>query len=115
MSENKPLLKTRNLCKYFDTPRGQLHAVEDVTLSIEADETLGVVGESGCGKSTLGRTILRLLPPTSGEVYYEGEDILKYCGKQLKKMHVNMQMIFQDPFTSLNPRLSISNIISEPI
>lgn len=115
MSEKRPLLETRNLRKFFDTPRGLLHAVEDVNLTIAAGETLGVVGESGCGKSTLGRTILRLLPATSGEVLYEGENILNLRGKQLKKMHVNMQMIFQDPFTSLNPRLSISNIIAEPM
>lgn len=115
MSEKRILLETRNLRKYFDTPRGQLHAVEDVNLTINQGETLGVVGESGCGKSTLGRTILRLLPSSGGEVLYEGEDVLKYHGKQLKKMHVNMQMIFQDPFTSLNPRLSISNIIAEPM
>lgn len=115
MSETKLLLETRNLRKYFDTPRGQLHAVEDVNLKVNEGETLGVVGESGCGKSTLGRTLLRLLPATGGEVLYEGEDVLKFHGKQLKKMHVNMQMIFQDPFTSLNPRLSISNIIAEPM
>ena len=115
MSENRPLLETRNLRKYFDTPRGLLHAVEDVNLSIAPGETLGVVGESGCGKSTLGRTILRLLPATGGEVLYEGQDVLKLRGKELKNMHVNMQMIFQDPFTSLNPRLSISNIIAEPM
>lgn len=115
MSENRLLLETRNLRKYFDTPRGQLHAVEDVNLTVNEGETLGVVGESGCGKSTLGRTLLRLLPSTGGEVLYEGEDVLKYQGKQLKKMHVNMQMIFQDPFTSLNPRMSISNIIAEPM
>lgn len=115
MSESKALVETRNLRKYFDTPRGLLHAVEDVNLQIAPGETLGVVGESGCGKSTLGRTLLRLLPATSGEVLYEGEDVLKYRGNQLKRMHVNMQMIFQDPFTSLNPRLSISNIIAEPM
>ena len=115
MSEKKPLVETRNLRKYFDTPKGVLHAVEDVNLSIAPGETLGVVGESGCGKSTLGRTLLRLLPATGGEVLYEGRDVLKLRGKQLKEMHVNMQMIFQDPFTSLNPRLSISNIIAEPM
>lgn len=115
MSNTKPLLETRNLRKYFETPRGMLHAVEDVNLSIDPGETLGVVGESGCGKSTLGRTILRLLPATGGEVLYQGEDVLKLRGKALKNMHVNMQMIFQDPFTSLNPRLSISNIIAEPM
>lgn len=115
MSEKSPLIETRGLKKYFETPRGLLHAVEDVNLKIRAGETLGVVGESGCGKSTLGRTILRLLPATSGQILYNGQDILKYNGSQMKKMRVNMQMIFQDPFTSLNPRLSISNIIAEPM
>lgn len=115
MSERAPLVETRNLRKYFSTPRGMLHAVEDVNLIIGAGETLGVVGESGCGKSTLGRTILRLLPATSGEVLFCGEDVLKLRGKELKNMHVNMQMIFQDPFTSLNPKMSISNIIAEPM
>lgn len=115
MNEKKPLVETRNLRKYFDTPRGVLHAVEDVNLTIASGETLGVVGESGCGKSTLGRTLLRLLPATGGEVLYDGRDVLKLRGRELKDMHVNMQMIFQDPFTSLNPRLSISNIIAEPM
>ena len=109
------LLETRNLRKYFPTSKGMLHAVEDVNLSVRAGETLGVVGESGCGKSTLGRTILRLHPATSGEVLFEGRDVLKLKGRELKHMHVSMQMIFQDPFTSLNPRMSISNIIAEPM
>lgn len=116
MSEKKVLLETRNLKKYFRVQKQSLlHAVDDVNLQIRQGETLGVVGESGCGKSTLGRTILRLLPATSGEVLYEGENVLQFRGRQLKKMRVNMQMIFQDPFTSLNPRLSVSNIIAEPI
>ncbi len=115
MSEKKVLLETRNLRKYFETHKRMLHAVEDVNLQIKEGETLGVVGESGCGKSTLGRTILRLLPATGGQVLYDGQDVLKFRGRQLKQMHVNMQMIFQDPFTSLNPRLSISNIIAEPM
>ena len=115
MNEKTPLIETRNLRKYFDTSRGKLHAVEDVSLSIGHGETLGVVGESGCGKSTLGRTILRLHAATSGEVLFEGENILQLKGKDVKKMHLNMQMIFQDPFTSLNPRMSISNIIADPM
>ena len=115
MNEKTPLIETRNLRKYFSTPRGMLHAVEDVNLTVGRGETLGVVGESGCGKSTLGRTILRLLPATGGEVFFEGTDILKFKGKDVKKMHLNMQMIFQDPFTSLNPRMSISNIIADPM
>lgn len=110
-----PLIETKNLKKYFNTPRGLLHAVDDVNIKINEGETLGVVGESGCGKSTLGRTIMRLLDATDGQVLYKGENILDYNKKQMKQMHTNMQMIFQDPFTSLNPRLSIGEIISEPM
>ena len=110
-----PLIETRHLKKYFSTPRGLLHAVDDVNLKIGEGETLGVVGESGCGKSTLGRTIMRLLEATEGEVLFKGENILEYDKKQMKKMHTSMQMIFQDPFTSLNPRLSIGEIIAEPM
>lgn len=110
-----PLIETRDLVKYFDTPKGQLHAVDHVNIRIEKGQTLGVVGESGCGKSTLGRTILRLLEPTSGDILYEGESILKYGKSHMKEMRKKMQIIFQDPFTSLNPRMSVSEIISEPI
>ncbi|MDO5408053.1 MAG: ABC transporter ATP-binding protein [Eubacteriales bacterium] len=110
-----PLIEARNVKKYFKTPAGILHAVDDVSFQIQPGETLGVVGESGCGKSTLGRTILRLLEATDGEVLYDGENILNYSKQDMKKVHRNMQMIFQDPFTSLNPRLSISSIIAEPI
>ncbi len=110
-----PLIETKHLKKYFKTPAGLLHAVDDVSFQIQPGETLGVVGESGCGKSTLGRTVLRLLEATEGEVLYKGENILQYSKRDMKKVHLNMQMIFQDPFTSLNPRLSISSIIAEPI
>lgn len=110
-----PLIETKNLKKYFKTPKGMLHAVDDVNIKIHEGQTLGVVGESGCGKSTLGRTIMRLLDATEGEVLYQGENILDYNKQQMKKMHTNMQMIFQDPFTSLNPRLSIGEIIAEPM
>jgi peptide/nickel transport system ATP-binding protein len=109
------LIETKGLKKYFKTQRGLLHAVDDVDLKINEGETLGVVGESGCGKSTLGRTILRLLDATDGQVLYEGKDILKYNKDQMKNMSTQMQMIFQDPFTSLNPRLSIQDIIAEPM
>ena len=110
-----PLVETRNLKKYFKTGSGILHAVEDVNLKIMPGKTLGVVGESGCGKSTLGRTILRLQPATAGEVLYNGENILKYKGKDMQKIHLNMQMVFQDPYSSLDPRMSVHNLIAEPV
>lgn len=110
-----PLIQTIDLVKYFDTPRGVLHAVDKINLSIEKGETLGVVGESGCGKSTLGRTILRLLEPTSGQILYNGENIVNYNKKQMHEMRSKMQIIFQDPFTSLNPRMTVSEIIAEPM
>jgi peptide/nickel transport system ATP-binding protein len=110
-----PILETRGLKKYFHVAKGLLHAVDDVDISINPVETLGVVGESGCGKSTLGRVVLRLLDATAGEVLFNGENILKRTGKAKKDIYSDMQMIFQDPFTSLNPRLSIQDIIAEPI
>lgn len=110
-----PLVEVKHLKKYFDTPRGWLHAVDDVNLTINKGETLGVVGESGCGKSTLGRTMLRLLPHTSGEVLFEGKDILKYDAKQMKALRQDMQMIFQDPYASLDSRYTVSQIIEEPL
>lgn len=109
------LIETVHLKKYFNTPAGLLHAVDDVNLKIESGETLGVVGESGCGKSTLGRTILRLVDATDGQVLYSGKNILKYRQHQMRDVRMNMQMIFQDPFTSLNPRLSVSEIIADPL
>lgn len=109
------LIETKGLKKYFKTQRGMLHAVDDVDLVINEGQTLGVVGESGCGKSTLGRTILRLLDATGGQVLYEGKNILDYNKSTMKSMRTHMQMIFQDPFTSLNPRLSIQDIIAEPM
>ena len=111
----RPLIQTVDLKKYFHTPRGMLHAVDGVNLSINRGETLGVVGESGCGKSTLGRVLLRLSEATSGQILYDGEDILKYNKKQVKRMRADMQMIFQDPYASLNPRMTVSEIIAEPI
>lgn len=112
---DRPLVEAVNLCKYFKTPKGQLHAVEDVNFRIYEGKTLGVVGESGCGKSTLGRTVLRLHQATSGQVLYEGDDILKYSKKDMHKVQRNMQMIFQDPYSSLDPRMSIRALISEPL
>jgi peptide/nickel transport system ATP-binding protein len=114
MSEN-PLLEVRNLKKYFNTPSGLLQAVDDVSFSINKGVTLGVVGESGCGKSTLGRTILRLHEPTSGQIIFKGEDITKYGKKQMKKLRSKMQIIFQDPYSSLNPRMTVSQAIAAPM
>ena len=113
--EQKELLRVENLKKYFNTPAGVLHAVDDVSFSINAGETLGVVGESGCGKSTMGRAILRLHEPTSGKVFFEGKDILEYDKKQMKELRKEMQLIFQDPFASLNPRMTVSEAIQEPL
>lgn len=110
-----PLIETKDLKKYFKTPKGMLHAVDGVNLRIDAGSTLGVVGESGCGKSTLGRTILRLIEPTSGQVLYDGQDITSFSSRQMNAIRREMQIIFQDPFSSLNPRMTVSDIIAEPI
>lgn len=110
-----PLIETVNLKKYFKTGKGMLHAVEEVNLKIEEGKTLGVVGESGCGKSTLGRTILRLHPATSGQVLFNGQDILKCNKREMKKVKADMQMVFQDPYSSLDPRMSVRGLISEPL
>lgn len=110
-----PLIETRNIKKYFRTLRGNLHAVDGINLSINPGKTLGVVGESGCGKSTLGRLILRLIEPTDGEVLYNGTNILLYGNEEMKKIRKKMQIIFQDPYASLNPRLTVSQLIAEPI
>lgn len=109
------LLEVKNLKKYFKTKKGLLYAVDDVTFSIEKGKTLGIVGESGCGKSTTGRAILRLLEPTAGEVIFEGKNILTYGNEEMRKMRTKMQIIFQDPFASLDPRKTVSEIIGEPL
>ena len=109
------ILEVKNLKKYFKTSKGMLHAVDNVSFSIERGKTLGVVGESGCGKSTTGRSILRLIEPTSGQVLFEGKDIAKMKAREMQKMRRDMQIIFQDPFSSLDPRKSIAQIIAEPI
>ena len=109
------ILETKSLQKYFKTPRGYLHAVENVSLKINKGETLGVVGESGCGKSTLGRTILHLLEPTGGQIFFDGQDITNIKGAKLKALRKQMQIIFQDPFSSLNPRMTVGQIIGEPL
>lgn len=110
-----PLLEVKDLKKYFKKPNGTLHAVDGVSFSIEEGKTLGVVGESGCGKSTLGRTILHLQPNTGGQIFFEGQDITNVTPQQLKELRKNMQIIFQDPFSSLDPRKSVSQIIAEPL
>lgn len=115
MGEKKILLECKNLMKYFETARGMLHAVDDVSFQLEAGKTLGVVGESGCGKSTLGRTILRLLPSTEGQIFFEGRDITKTPDKEMLNLRKQMQIVFQDPFSSLDPKMTVSQIIEEPL
>jgi peptide/nickel transport system ATP-binding protein len=113
--ENSTLLEVKHLKKYFKTKRGPLHAVDDITFSIQKGKTLGVVGESGCGKSTLGRTILGLLDATAGEVWLEGKQITNAKGRQWKDLRLDMQIIFQDPMASLNPRFTVTDCIGEPL
>lgn len=110
-----PLIETKGLKKYFSTSAGNLHAVDDVNLSIAAGTTLGLVGESGCGKSTFGRLLLRLMDATDGEIFYKGDDILKFSRQQMEPLRQKLQLIFQDPLSSLNPRMSVSEIIAEPL
>ena len=110
------LIEVKNLKKYFYTPRGTLHAVDNVTFNIEKGKTIGIVGESGCGKSTLGKTLMRLHTPTSGQAFYKGEDIAGMPIKEFKKKYrANIQMIFQDPYASLDPRMSVLQLVEEPI
>ncbi len=105
MNENTiPLIETRNLKKYFKVKKGLLHAVDDITIKIHRGKTIGVVGESGCGKSTLGRAILRLIEPTSGDVLFDGKSIISYNKSKMREMRRNMQIIFQDPYSSIDPR-----------
>lgn len=109
------LLEVSDLKKYFETPKGLLHAVDGVSFTIERGKTLGIVGESGCGKSTTGRTILRLIDPTSGKIVIDGKDITKLSSREIRKMRNEMQIVFQDPFSSLDPRKTVSEQIREPI
>ena len=112
---SEPILQVSNLKKYFKTSRGMLHAVDDISFTLEKGKTLGIVGESGCGKSTTGRCILRLIEPTSGKVIFNGEDILQLSGRKLRERRADMQIIFQDPFSSLNPRKTVMQTIAEGV
>ena len=109
------LLEVKDLKKYYKVPKGMLHAVDGVSFDLEKGKTLGIVGESGCGKTTIGRAILRLVEPTSGSVIFDGVDIPKLNKQEMRYMRRNMQLIFQDPFSSLNPRKTITQTIEEPI
>lgn len=108
-------LQVRDLKKYFKTAGGMLHAVDGVSFSLDEGKTLGVVGESGCGKSTLGRTILGLLDATAGQIVFEGRDITNLKAEQRRQLRKDMQLIFQDPFSSLDPRMCVSELIAEPL
>lgn len=109
------LLEVRGLKKYFSTKKGLLHAVDDVSFTLPEGRTLGVVGESGCGKSTTGRAILRLLEPTAGEIIFDGINVGQLSPREMRAMRTQMQIIFQDPFSSLNPRKTVSQAIEEPL
>ena len=122
MSESKttekarPILEVQGLTKYFDAAKGKkVHAVENVSFTLERGETLGIVGESGCGKSSMGRTILKIHDSTSGKIIFDGVDITKFSNKQMNPYRKRMQMIFQDPYASLNPRMTVGEIIEEPM
>jgi len=114
-SEVKNLLEVKNLKKYFPTKAGPLCAVDDVSFEIAKGETLGLVGESGCGKSTTGRAILRLHEPTAGQVFFEGEDIVAYNKSRMKAMRKQMQIVFQDPYSCLNPRMDVRSLIEDSL
>ena len=109
------LLRVENLKKYFRSPGGMLHAVDDVSFTINEGETLGIVGESGCGKSTLGRTVIKLLDPTDGRIIYDGKDITNISEDESTQLRKQLQIIFQDPFSSLNPRMNVSDLIADPL
>ena len=111
----EPLISAKNIKKYFNVKGGVLKAVDDVSFDIYPGETFGLVGESGCGKSTMGRTMIRLYEPTDGEMYFEGENIYELSPTELRKARKNFQIIFQDPYASLNPRMTVEEIVAEPM
>ena len=113
--EGNKLITVKNLKKYFKVPSGFVHAVDGLNFSIAKGTTLGIVGESGCGKSTLGRVLLRLHDATDGQIIYDGQDITHYDAKQLRELRKRMQMIFQDPSGSLDPRMCVRDLIGEPL
>jgi len=116
MANNEaPLIVVKNIKKYFKNATGWNHAVDDLSFTIERGKTLGVVGESGCGKSTLGRTVIRLLEATGGSVFLDGKDVTHVKGRELRLARKQMQIIFQDPYSSLNPRKSVDTTIKEPL
>lgn len=109
------ILETKELCKYFKTSKGMLHAVDGVSLSIEQGKTLGLVGESGCGKSTFGRLLVHLLESTGGHIFYEGRDVTRLDRQGTRELRTDLQIIFQDPYSSLNPRMTVRQLIAEPL
>lgn len=109
------VIEVKNLQKYFNTPKGMLHAVDGVTMKIGAGKTMGVVGESGCGKSTLGRTIIHLQESTGGQILFKGEDVTRVNASKLNQLKGDMQIIFQDPYSSLNPRMTVEDTVKEPL
>lgn len=114
-NKTEKLVEINHLKKYFKVSKGLLHAVDDVSFYINKGETLGLVGESGCGKSTTGRTLIRLLEADSGEVNFHNKNVLSFDKKEMKKFRQNVQMVFQDPYSCLNPRLSVFDLIAEPL
>jgi len=111
----EPLISARNIKKYFDVAGGKLKAVDGISFDIYPRETFGLVGESGCGKSTAGRTIVRLYEPTEGELIFNGQNIYKLSRKDMQEIRRDFQMIFQDPYASLNPRMTVEDIVAEPL